>query len=93
MEVALYASNEPALQLRLVLQSLTPDQRLTRGTALPPILRYLVAADVDVPGWKERHDLIEHVLQKGERTLIAYAIDLLHYTPSDGDGNWFTGAA
>ena len=67
----------PRLQLVLVLEAERLDAGLALRALLPPLLRTLVAADVDVRAGEERAHLVVDLLHEPDRLVVAGAEDIV----------------
>lgn len=77
----LYAKHEVALQLVFILQTFVLDTFLTGGADFPAFCRTLVATHMDVLRGEKFDHLLENILQKFERRLLAGAKDLRKNSP------------
>ena len=87
VEEGLHPLGEIALQLCLRLlravrrQAQFPDALLAAGTLLPPHLRSLVAADMDVFRREDLHQFRQHTFHETESLLLAGTEDILEHAP------------
>ena len=99
VEELLDAGGHVALQLFLggevvmVLESQRLDAGLAQRAFPPPVLRALVAADMDVLGREDVHHLGQDILQEGEGFLLAHAEDISGDAPAGPDLVRAAGAA
>jgi len=87
-----HAVDEPRLERVLVRKPDRPLARLALGARLPPVLRALVRAQVDVLPGEKLHHFREDALEEFERLLIARAEDVLEDAPRRLDLVWPAGA-
>ena len=75
-QVLFHPLHQPRLQLRPAGQLVLFDGPLAVGTLEPPLRIHLVTANMDVGGGKQRHRLVQHILQEGEGAFLAGAHDI-----------------
>mmetsp|Transcript_19331 Transcript_19331/g.34477 ORF Transcript_19331/g.34477 Transcript_19331/m.34477 type:complete len:308 (+) Transcript_19331:296-1219(+) len=80
----IHATQEPALQLPLVLKPLHAHALLTLWALSPLRLRHLIAADVNIAKRKYLNDLIKNSLQKLKHLVVPRAVHGLHHAPLCG---------
>src|SRR5690606_18792130 len=72
--------DEVALQLVFVRQPLPTNHFLRQRALLPPFLRRLISADVNVLAREDGHHLGENILQECKRPLL-WTVNILVYSP------------